>query len=254
MFWRSACFVTGVASTLAAWRWGVPALGTVAAASAFLMLAWWPGARIAWILLGAVLVLPLLRGSVSARLAPSHRQACDTALVTVLLALYVALHLGSFDSGLLEAELWAGFHGVDTVRSMRWFFVFATAAMPVSLLLSGLWSRRPLLLRSGIVFSVASLITLRLYVHVAPLWVVLAISGGIAVALAMLLYRYLRSGPGSERHGFTAEPVAERRSPAAVLEVGLAAGLAPASPEKGDEARFRGGGGEFGGGGASSTY
>lgn len=252
--WRTSFAVLALASTAAVFRWGVAALGALAAASAFVALSWWSGARIAWILLALVLVALLLRGSTSKHLAPSHRRACDFALVVALLALYVALHLGSYDIALLETELLSGFQREAPGSAMRAFFVMATAVMPALLLFGGIRGRRPILLRSGIVFAVASLVTLRFYVHVAPLWVVLTVSGGIAVALAMLVNRLLSGGPGKERHGFTAEPVFERLSPAMALEVGMAAVLAPAPVEKSDEAPFRGGGGEFGGGGASGSY
>lgn len=252
--WRSTLFVVALASTGSVFRWGVPALGSLAAASAFSILSFWSGARVAWILLALALAVPLVRGSVSGRLAPSHRRGCDYAAVVVLLALYSALHLGSYDLALLETDLFSGWRREDAPPALRSFFVLATALMPAVLLAAGVHLRRPLLLRSGIVFAVASLVTLRFYVHVAPLWVVLLAAGGAAVALALSVHRYLASGPGKERYGFTAEPLFEGRSPAAVLEAGMSAALAPPAADRGGENVFRGGGGEFGGGGASGSY
>jgi hypothetical protein len=251
--WRSTLFVAAIASVGAVFRWGVPPLAALAAASAFTMLSFWSGARVAWILLALVLLAPLLRGSVSGRLAPSHRMGCDFALVVVLSALYSALHLGSYDLALLESDLFSGWRREAGPPALRSLFIVATASMPVLLLAGGIRLRRPMLLRSGIVFAVASLVTLRFYVHVAPLWVVLLAAGGAAVAVALALHKFLASGPGKERYGFTAEPLFERLTPAAVLEAGMSAALAPAA-ERGDDDVFRGGGGEFGGGGASGSY
>jgi hypothetical protein len=251
---RVVAAVAAVASLLGVSRWGVPLLGALASAFAFLALVWWSGARIGWIVLAVLLVPPLLRGSVSPALAPSQRRACDAALVTALLALYVALHVGSFDARLLETELLFGTTDEAPAWLGRPIFVLATALVPALVLLAGIRWKRPILLRSGLALSVASLVTLRFYVHVAPLWVVLVVSGGVALALAMLVHRYLASGPGKERHGFTAEPVLDRRDAAAALELGMTASLAPAAPAASESPRFRGGGGEFGGGGASGSF
>jgi hypothetical protein len=108
----------------------------------------------------------------------------------------------------------------------------------------------------GVILGVASLVTLRFYVHVAPLWIVLLASGGAAVAVGMLLNRYLASGPGRERHGFTAEPLFGEGSRARVIEAGLGMALAPGSTPSGTPPKpgFEGAGGGFGGGGASEKF
>ena len=44
-----------------------------------------------------------------------------------------------------------------------------------------------------------SLVTLRHYVHVPPLWVALALSGALLIALALAVERALRRAPAGER-------------------------------------------------------
>jgi uncharacterized membrane protein YgcG len=106
----------------------------------------------------------------------------------------------------------------------------------------------------GEILGVASLVTLRFYVQVAPLWVVLTVSGAAAVALGMILNRHLEAGADRERRGFTAKPLFSERSPGRAVEAGLAMALTPASASAGKPERFEGAGGEFGGGGASGSY
>ena len=76
-----------------------------------------------------------------------------------------------------------------------------------------------LLLDTGIVLLALSLVTVRHYVHVAPLWVVLALSGALLVVLALAVERALRRAPAGEVAGFTADPLFldERRQQALQL-------------------------------------
>jgi len=249
--WRFLSGAAVVLASAAAWRWGLSFFGALAAASLFLSLSFWPGARACWVVAALALLFPLLAASVSPRLAPSHRRSADAALVTTLAALYFAVHLGSYDAGLLERGALLGpFEGA---RRDRILYIMGTAVVPLFVLVGGFILRRPLLLRMGVVLGVASLVTLRFYVHVAPLWVVLISCGSAAVGIGMLLNRYLASGPGGERHSFTAEPLFGESSRTGAIEAGLAVALAPGSAPK-ESPGFRGGGGEFGGGGASGKF
>jgi len=252
--WRFLSVAAAVLATVAAWRWGLSIFGALAAVCLFAALSFWYGARTWWVLAALALVFPLLSASVSPRLAPAHRRAADAALVTVLGALYLAVHLSSYDWWLLERDFWYG--SPEGSRPGRSFFIATTALLPLLLLAGGVFLRRPLLLRVGVVLGVASLVTLRFYVHVAPLWVVLLASGGAAVAIGMLLNRYLASGPRGERHRFTAEPLFGNESRAKAFDAGLGMALAPGPAPSGtpEEPGFEGAGGQFGGGGASGKY
>lgn len=245
---------SGVLFALAGWRWGFPLYAGAAAVFFFLLLARWPGARLWWVLAPLVVFYPLLSASESARLAPSHRLASEWVLAVALAALYTAVHLGSFDTGLIEslslARPWSG-----RSSGWRWLFILATAVLPLVVLALGIRTRRKLLLHAGLLMGIASLVTLRFYVHVAPLWVILTVAGSATLALAFAIRRALHSGPGRERAGFTAEPLFENPARRSALEVGATlATLSPAARAGGSEEPFKGGGGGFGGGGASRTY
>jgi hypothetical protein len=251
---RLQCVAAAVLAAAAAWRWGIAVFGILFAACLFLAMSFWSGARTLWILAAIALVAPLLTASVSPRLAPSQRRAADAALVTVLAALYFAVHLYSYDAGLLETKYFHGYYEQLGVRPGRPLHIAGTALLPVFVLAGGILFRRPLLLRMGVLLGVVSLVTLRYYVHVAPLWVVLIAGGGAAVAIGMTLSRFLESGTGRERHGFTAEPLFGDEARAKAIEAGLGMALAPVSSSSGKPGQFEGAGGEFGGGGASGRY
>jgi uncharacterized membrane protein YgcG len=118
----------------------------------------------------------------------------------------------------------------------------------------GVRVRRRSLMSLGFVGLVASIVTLRAYVHVVSLCTALLLGGGAAIGLALALRRVLDSGPGLERHGLTAEPLfadPERRS---ALEVAVSlAGSSPAARPV-EEHGFAAGGGRSGGGGASGGF
>ena len=83
----------------------------------------------------------------------------------------------------------------------------------------------------------------------------LTVSGAALVAAVFALRRYLDSGPGKERHGFTAEPLFEDLARRRMLEAGAAVlSLSPEARPVHEEPKFAGGGGEFGGGGSSSEF
>jgi hypothetical protein len=245
-----------VVSALGALRWGFAFLAAFGVAAGFALLARLPEGRLLWILAGAALAIPFLRLSESARLCPSHRRGSAVVLTGALLALYIAIHVGSWDSGWIE-DL-SSFHREAAAPGgpLRPLSILATAFLPVALLALGIVRRRPLLLNLGILLGVASLVTLRFYVHVAPLWVVLTGSGAGALGAALLLRRFLASGPDRERGGFTAEPLFEDTARRGAMEVVAAlSSLGPAARDlSAGEGALKTGGGGFGGGGASGEY
>ncbi len=246
-------FVTALLLAGAAWRWGYPLYAGAALAAFLGGFIFFPGARVVWIAVSVIAAPILARFSESPRLPPSHRASCTFALGVALAALYGAVNLVSFD---LEG---LSFHDTLSPRSpgtaLRWAFVAATALVPVIYLAIGLHSRRYVFLVLGAVTGVASLATLRYYVHLAPLWVVLILSGAALVALVFALRRYLDSGAGKERHGYTAEPLFEEMGRRQMLEAGAAVlSLSPEARPIHEEPKFAGGGGSFGGGGASGEF
>jgi len=238
------------------WRWGSPLFAGLSAVSSFLFLSRLPLGRALWLLAGAALVGLVARRPDDLAWAPSHRRAAMVLLVVGVGAVYVASNVYSLDEHVIE-----GFLKFAPPRGARPFWLMvvaaiATAVLPLGILWWGLKSRRVVLLDTGIVLLALSLVTLRHYVHVAPLWVVLTASGALLVVVALAVERALRGRPGGERWGFTADPLfSDDRRQRILQTVSVAATFTPAARVTATEQPgFAGRGGEFGGGGASDKF
>ncbi|HVT59540.1 MAG TPA: hypothetical protein VHR45_14200 [Thermoanaerobaculia bacterium] len=239
----------------AAWRWGYPLYAGAGAAALLLAAAPLPAGRLLWIALPLAAAPLLVRLSEAPRLPPADRDSCTAALIVALAALYTAVNLRSWEEQLIEAAFGRGGEPRPHGGLAWWAAAAATALVPAVLVALGLRRRRYPLLVAGAGSGVASLVTLRYYVHFAPLWVVLTLSGLLLAALALVLARYLESGPGGERHGITAAPLFADPARGRFLEAGAAAlTLAPAARSLSEEPTFSGGGGRSGGGGASGEF
>jgi hypothetical protein len=203
-----------------------------------------------------VLAPALFRAGESVRLAPAHRRSAEAIALIALVFLYLAVHLGSWDWLLVERlyDFSLFNHATRAPSPMRGFCVVATALVPVLIVAWGIATRRRSLMALGFVGILASLVTLRFYVHMTPLWIALIAGGAVTIGLALLVRRYLDAGPEHERHGFTAEPVFTDPEGRSALEVAASvASFTPAAkpvPQPG----FEGGGGRSGGGGASGEF
>jgi len=245
--------LAGAALATAAWRWGMPAVAALAGVCFFLLLGQGPLPRLLWIVAALVSIPALLAASEHPRVPPSHRRSLLVTLGLALAALYVCFHLGSWDAGLVESMRRGG-HGLHE-SAWRPAAILGTALIPPVVAAFGALTRRRLFLDLGLALGVASLVTLRFYVHVAPLWVVMTLSGGAAIAAALALRRFLASGAGGEQRGLTADPLFEDPARHRSLEVAavLVAGPAARAPATADRS-LEPGGGRFGGGGASGEY
>jgi hypothetical protein len=241
---------------LAGLWWGYELFVAVAGVAAFALVARGPFGRLWWMVLPLVLAPVLVRASEVVALAPAHRRSCQVLTAIALVFLYLAVHLGSWDAGLVETIRTARHWGSADNSSVRPFFIVTTALVPFFVLAWGMISRRRMLLNLGLVGLLASLATLRQYVHVAPAWVVLLAGGGATVGLALALRRFLHAGVAHERHGFTAEPLFSDPERRHALEVvaGLVSLAPDARPVDVDKADFKGGGGRSGGAGASGAF
>jgi len=237
----------------AAWRWGQAACAAMAGLSFYLLLAQAPIGRLLWIVAALVTVASLFRAEESRRLPPAHRRSLQSVLGLSLLALYLALNLWSWDEGLIESMTQWTAHGLRD-SALRPLAVAGTAVVPAAVIALGVWFRRRLFLDLGFLLAVASLVTLRRYVHVAPLWVVLTLGGAAAIFGALALRRFLAGGPRQERGGFTAEPLFEDLSRQGALEAAAALSAVPGVRHAPADASLKPGGGRFGGGGASGEY
>src|SRR5262249_14458562 len=107
---------------------------------------------------------------------------------------------------------------------------------------------------AGIVLVGLSIVTLRYFVQVAPLWFVLSVSGTAIVLLALWLERALRRPPGGEISGFTADVLfSDERRQRVLRTARVAATFTPPSPQWAGEKGY-GGGGRCGGGGAPEKF
>lgn len=234
-------------------RWGQPVFAVLAAVSFFLVVARLPAGR--WLWLAAAIALAPLCDALSRhpRLAPSHRRGALLGLALALVAGYLAIHLGSVDTSMVE-EL-GGRRGASPLLP-RPLAAAATAVYPLACMAWGIAGRRRVPLALGGGLALASLATLARYVWLGPPWLQLLLAGLLLLAAATALRRWLDSGPGSERRGFTAAPFGSGPERPELVEI--AAALATLAPEARapapERATLRPADGEFGGGGASSTF
>lgn len=257
--------VLGVAALLcaaAAWRWGGALFGAAAAACALLSVTGFAGARWIWIAASLGLLVPLLRTAESIRLAPSQRRAVAAALCVALTAGYAALHPAGVIGPVMaamEPARWSG--DLSQELAPRYFpellARLGIVILPLALLGAGLRSRRRLLLDMGLILALLSAVWFSHEIGLGPPWLLLLAGGAAAMVLALAMRRYLDGGQGHERHGLTAEPVAGELTAPGTLEVAatliaLAPAARPLPPSPAPE--LRGEGGEFGGGGSSSSF
>lgn len=238
------------------WRWGHPLFAGFSAVSLFLYLGRLPLGRVLWVIVGSALITLAARRLDHAAWAPSHRRAAVVVLLAAVAAVYVAVNVYSLDERLLENLRPFAPPRLAVPAGLFVLAALATALLPLVVLVWGLRSRRTFLLDAGIVLLALSLATLRHYVHVAPVWVVLMASGVVLVGLALVVERALRRGAGGERAGFTADLLFSAERGQHVLQtLPVVAAFAPAaSTAAAEEERFAGGGGAFGGGGASEKF
>jgi hypothetical protein len=250
-----ALLAAAVLFAAACWHWGFAAYGAFGAVAFFFLLARFPGGRLWWILAGVALVAVAAREMDRAALAPPLRRAWASTLAVAALALYAAFNRFSLDRRLIESVASRG-SAPETVPSAVVLLVsdLATAALPLLLIAWGLHERRLLLLDLGFVFAALSLVTLRQYVHLAPVWVLLLVAGTALILAALALNRRLRRAPGGEWAGFTARPLYSRRSTAGLQAAAVVAAFAPDAASEPDRGGFTPGGGRFGGGGASGSF
>jgi hypothetical protein len=275
-FWSVVCLLIGVANlgnwqasitttclligtlawAIASWRWGYPAFAVFSSAFFFLWLARFPQGRVLWLAFGAALAaisVPLLD---RAALAPSHRRSARAVLAVTLVAVYVAVNSYSLDRAVVESIVNWNPPAAHPSAAVKVLTGLATAVFPALLLGWGIRTRRTVLLDLGIAFAALSLATLRYYVHIAPLWVILAAAGAGLITLALCLHRWLSRSPGRERHGFTPDTLFEDEDRQQALGAIGALALTPAAraPEPSEPGAFRGGGGGSGGAGSSGSW
>ena len=237
-------------------RWGSPLFAALSALSLFLFLGRLPYGRVLWVLVGAALACLAARRLDEASWPPSHRRAAAVLVVAGIMAAYAAVNVYSLDEHLLEDLGRFAARRIVPSRGLVVLSAFATAVVPPAVLVWGARSRRTFLLDTGIILLALSLVTVRHYVHIAPLWAMLILSGAALVILALTVERALRRAPAGDIAGFTADPLFsdERRQHALQIVPVVAAFTSAAPGTAADEKDFTGGGGKFGGGGAGEKF
>lgn len=252
---RLALLGAAGAAGLAAWRWGMPLYAAAGAVSLLVLLATFAGGR--WLVLGtAMAVTPLLsHGRSHPRVAPARRECLTALLMVCLAAIFLCVNYYSLDHHWIERAHHD--HAADGELGMAIGLagVLGTALLPLAVLRRGVVTRDRLLLWFGLAGVAVGAVTLRAYIHLAPLWLLLILAGLAVLGLATLVGRYLESGEGGERSGLTARPLGTATDLGKALEVaGTVASLTPAAPPASPPSGFEGGGGQFGGGGASESF
>jgi hypothetical protein len=233
-------------------HWGYSAYGAFATGSFFLFLGRFPGGRIVWIV-AAMILMSLAYARLDHDYAPPLRKAVAAVFACSGVALYVAINRYSLDERWIE-EL--GAHSSTSATAsdaLLGLSAVATALVPVAFVSWGIRVRRVLILDLGLVFAAASLVTLRYYVHIAPLWAVLTFAGAALILAALWLDRFLRRAPGGERDGFTSAPLTSVKGAETFQAAAVVAGFT-SSPAPAKAGEFSPGGGGFGGAGSSGKF
>lgn len=263
--------LVAIALFAAAWRWGYPLYGALSAAALLAMIAFLPlstgsdtasrlvpAVRVAWIALALIGIALLPRAADSARLPPAQRRIATGALLAFLAGLYLAVDISSFSGYWLEAFSLLRFSGSPPPppsAPLRYTAMAATALVPALTIAWGLVSRRRPVLVLGMLLAGCAAVSLRRSIHLAPLWVILTVSGALLIAVALLVRRFLEGGKDHERNGLTAEPPLEGKERARLLElIAATAAFTPAARDLPSEPSYQGKGGEFGGGGSNSEF
>jgi uncharacterized membrane protein YgcG len=140
---------------------------------------------------------------------------------------------------------------IETGGDIPFAFIFytLTALVPLVLLFRGIQLRNLNMARLGVLTIVLSVITFRYYYSVVPPEIALTIAGIIVLGIAAYLFNFLKV----PRNGFTREKLLHGNWPGE-----NAMGFAISQTMGGNVAKpddsFKGGGGNFGGGGASGDF
>ncbi|HQQ95620.1 MAG TPA: hypothetical protein PLX35_00080 [Cyclobacteriaceae bacterium] len=127
-----------------------------------------------------------------------------------------------------------------------YFFYAFTAVVPIIYVVTGLRKHNSTLIRVGALCAILSILTFKYYFSIAPPEITLTVAGALVILLAASLLNYLRL----MGHGITRENILSEKWASASAE-----GFLVSQTMGGNEAKpnnqFEGGGGTFGGGGAT---
>ncbi len=203
--------------------------------------------------------------------------AAGLAIVAAIRARYRDTYLNG-DYSIAEASLWLGIYLAINLQFLsmnllpRWWGVYASSpefskpfywttwvliwCLPPVVLLRGVRLRDRFIIGVGALVAVLTLITNKSYLGwPRHTWDPMLL-GALLIGVALLIRRWLNGSPGEIRHGFTAQRLSGKDK--AWLNVGATAiglvspDIVPHPQASNPDVHF--GGGDSGGGGASSDY
>lgn len=248
---------SAVIGALAAWRWGYPFYAAAGAVAGYVLLGRGALARASWLVVAALVMGLTWKLRDRASIAPPHRRSLAAVFVVSAAAAYTALNLFSLNMRVIERirlpSLRWGIEGMPVTSWLRFVSIAATAIFPFLFLAWGIRARRRLLIAIGLAAAALSVATWRYYAPIGPRWAYLTACGAIMIGVALWANRRLRDAPGGVWRGLTASPLYSVDDGGISPLGALGARLAATAPEP-ERPGFTGGGGEFGGGGASGNY
>ena len=250
-------WATAGLATIAAWRWGTPCTGFLAAVGLFVALTQAPFAHLSWLLVAFTLAWPLGHLTVAPQVSPQGRRRFREAFLVVSAAAYVAIHVLVVENRVLS-RLGPGGWSLpdDPVPGLRVSVSLAAMTLvPLAWLGFGIARRFRPAIDLGLLMLLASATTYAVRARPEPEWLFLLVAGGALIALALLFKRLLAGRGGAEWRGLTSLPLAEDRASVGSVETLAAlAAFAPSARDIPAQQGFEGQGGQFGGAGASARY
>lgn len=202
--------------------------------------------------LGAVGIWCHLRLTRRTALPRGYVWCLETTRFAVLVGIYLDVNL--YTHRLLWCD-WLGWtrgaHGTNWSDPLC---ALLTALLPAAGLILGIGRRDRGLLWFGVLSAVASILTLKYFIHLGYLAEEVTAAGLLLVGTACALLRWLDRGSQRRRGAFTAEPLLEPHLYGLDAEalVAIQPLVPPTHPA--EAPGFRPGGGRSGGGGASGGY
>lgn len=251
---RVVLLVLAACAGAAAWRWAMPFWSAVAASAVPLTVLEGGGDRSVVVVVCAIGAVLLYRGWREESLAPRQRMVFASAFVMAIGGLYLAVNLISVQERWMEKAVLLS----SDARPSAGFAILAavlTVVLPALLLVLGVWQRDKLFLGLGTLALGASIATVVELSELVSAWLALVAAGAATLFGALGLRRWLASGPGGERFGFTDRRRFSGGDRERVLEIAaVLASLTPKPPAGDAGSGLHAGGGKFGGGGASDRF
>jgi hypothetical protein len=262
-------FWVGVAGAIASlWIWhrfGLPYASLAAMTFVVWLPSYWTSAHWAQHLIVAAVYAVGLFAAAAAR--PRHRLTCldqnySIAEAFLWLGIYLAINL-QLSSVSLDGPWWGAIRTVtDFPRPFYWATWVLTWCLPPIVLARGLRRKDRFVIAVGAIVAILTLVTNKPYLGWKPHTWDPMLLGAFLIGVALFIRRWLARGPDEIRHGFTARRLSskdKRWMNAGVTAFGLVspdiiiANPITPSPQTGSpDVHF--GGGDSGGGGATSDF